>query len=63
MWYNKPILNEKEIKMFYEVTINNKQTVICRTEESLARILNIYAGESIRITETNVVTVNTSMEQ
>lgn len=49
--------------MYYEVTINNKMTVICRTEEALNVIFDIYPNEITKVVKTNTVTVNTTMEQ
>jgi len=55
----------------YEVTITrinselevNAMTVICRTEEALNKIFDIYPNKITKVVKTNTITVNTTMEQ
>lgn len=55
----------------YEVTItrinsallNNAMTVICRSNEALNKVFDMYPNEITKVVKTNTVTVNTTMEQ
>ena len=49
--------------MYYEVTINYEMTVICRTEEALNKVFDMFPREITKVVKTNTVTVNTTMEQ
>jgi len=55
----------------YEVTITrinndltvNAMTVICRTEEALNKVFDMYPNNVTKVVKTNTVEVNTTMEQ
>jgi hypothetical protein len=55
----------------YEVTItyidydltDNAMTVICRTEEALNTVFDMYPNKITKVVKTNTVEVNTTMEQ